>query len=222
MTRPNLRWIPWTVCFLVLVLGTSGIRAQQPEQQAGLVIVGEDGSVKTTCITFGEPQLTGLLLLERSGAVLDLRSGWGGTAVCGIDGLGCPPTDCFCQCKTAPCRYWSYFQRDGDGNWRYSSQGVHARSIAGGDVDAWVWGDGSAAPPSVSIDEICAPTEPLTPTVVTVSPPSATLPALSGETLDLPMPEGPVDSMDTLGYVVFVIILFLLVGVVVFRRVRKH
>jgi len=171
----------WRISGAVLLglLLTAGIAlAQQLDpQQAGLIIVGEGGAVTTYCVTFTEPELTGLSLLERAGAALTVRSGGGGTAICGIDGLGCPATDCFCRCKTAPCRYWSYFHREADGAWRYSARGADSWPIVAGAVDAWVWGDGTTFPPDLSSVAICAPVATTTPTPPVTLSSTPSLPA---------------------------------------------
>ena len=228
------RWISGAVLFLLL-LKTGVASAQQPDpQQAGLIVMGEGGSVTTYCVTFTEPELTGLSLLERAGAALTVRSGGGGTAICGIDGLGCPATDCFCRCKTAPCQYWSYFHREADGAWRYSARGADSWSIVPGAVDAWVWGDGTVSPPNLSVAEICAPvatTTPTPPVPLSLTPPlPATVPVTStSEALSLPesalIPSPPAaESTATAftGYGLFGLLVLALLVTIFVRRARRR
>lgn len=221
------RWISGAV-LLWLLVAAGMVSAQQPDsQQAGLMIVGEGGAVTTVCVTFTEPELTGLSLLERAGAALTVRSGGGGTAICGIDGLGCPPTDCFCRCKTAPCQYWSYFHREADGAWSYSARGADSWSIVAGAVDAWVWGDGTVSPPDLSVAEICAPAATPTPTPsVTLSPALATSPL---ETPSLPEPAvtpAPLAAKSTAtaftGYGLFGLLLLALLAIIFVQRARRR
>ncbi len=145
---------------VALLLGARVALAEGGEgPRAGLVIVGETGEVHTYCVAFEGETLGGLALLERASVEVTVQRGGGGTAVCAIDGLGCPPNDCFCACKGTPCAYWSYFHRDADSAWAYSGVGVGAWQLRDGDVDGWVWGDGSAQPPALSFTEICPEAE---------------------------------------------------------------
>ncbi|MBN1259664.1 MAG: hypothetical protein JXB35_03200, partial [Anaerolineae bacterium] len=158
---------------LLWVLGgpvPAGAAEPDPVQRAGLVIVQADGSPALHCVAFDGPEIDGLALLRQAGVQLTVSAGSAGTAICAIDDTGCPASDCFCACKAAPCRYWTYFHAAGDGGWVYSGRGAAGWSLRDGDVDAWVWGDSSAAPPDVTFVEICGgETEP---------PPGTTTPVL--------------------------------------------
>ncbi|MGC9346788.1 MAG: hypothetical protein ACP5JG_01510, partial [Anaerolineae bacterium] len=139
----------------------SPLAQDQGPNQAGLVVVHGDGRVVTRCVSFEEPEVTGLALLQRSGLAFLTESGPMGSTICSLDGEGCPSSDCFCECKGTPCAYWNYFHRQPDGTWTYSGMGAAVWMIGDGDVDAWVWGDGSQAPAATSFDAICggAPVE---------------------------------------------------------------
>jgi hypothetical protein len=79
-----------------------------------------------------------------------------GYGVCAIGGEGCPAgQDCFCECRGSPCAYWVYSHLGPDGSWAISGVGASGWEVRDGDVDGWVWGDGSAAPPVVAFEEIC-------------------------------------------------------------------
>ena len=147
---------------LLLLLMPQGSLQAQTRNQAGLVIVHGDGRVTTRCVTFEEGSISGLALLQRSGLSLDASSGAGGVKVCRIEGEGCPASDCFCQCKGSPCVYWNYFYRSQGGAWAYSPLGAAGRTVQPGDVDGWVWGDGSSPPPDVDLTAICTVDEPVT------------------------------------------------------------
>lgn len=207
-----------TLALLMFLCLPCAASAQAPTpQQAGLIIVGEKGAVATYCITFTEPALTGLVLLERAGVALTVHTG-GGAAICGIGELGCPATDCFCQCKAAPCRYWSYFHREADGTWRYSARGADSWPIANGDVDAWVWGDGATAPPALSLAEICAPAPTATPPLAETPLPPET-PAASPQPTATPAPAG---AEAFTGYGLFAALLLILLGTILVRRARRR
>lgn len=127
----------------------------QGPNRAGLVVVHGDGRTVTRCVSFAEPELTGFGLLQRSGLGVLTESGPMGSTICSIDGEGCPSLDCWCECKGTPCAYWNYFYRSAAGAWNYSGAGAAMRTLRNGDVDGWVWGDGSQVPPAVSFEAIC-------------------------------------------------------------------
>jgi len=141
------------------------LAAAQPPNRAGLVIQLGDGSVRTYCIAFPEPTITGDALLRRSG--LDVRADVSalGTTVCRIDETGCdhPREACWCHCRTlgAGCTYWGYNTLEGD-RWSFSVLGAAARVVRDGDVDGWAWGQGAivagAAPPVMTFEDLCAST----------------------------------------------------------------
>lgn len=142
-------------CFTVAVLHVS---AAQVERQAGLVVRLGEGRVETRCISLGGEQITGYELLQRAALELEVEEAGAGVTVCRVDGVGCPPSNCFCQCQGDPCLYWSYWHLQ-DGEWRYSLAGASSYEVDHGDVEGWSWGPGSVteaiAPPVVSFDEIC-------------------------------------------------------------------
>jgi len=153
--------IRWTI--VLLFLGLAGLafpgplRAQAPHR-AALVVDFGDGRVLVRLVEFAEESIRGVDLLERSGLEVALLPGFGtGTALCAIEGVGCPPTpqECFCACRGTPCHYWSYFQWS-DGRWLYSPVGAGDRWLRDGDIDGWVWGDGRTPPAIGGWEEILA------------------------------------------------------------------
>jgi len=147
-------------------------RAQATGNQAGLVVVYGDGRMITRCMAFFEPQISGADLLSRSGLSIVVEAGPLGLTVCSLNGEGCPSTDCFCECHGTPCVYWNYYYGNPDGSWTYAYVGAASRQITNGDVDAWLWGESSTLPPSLTFDAICdqAPLGQAEPTAV--SPPA--------------------------------------------------
>ena len=168
-----------SIILLVLLGLISPVNAQEDGNQAGLVVQFGDGSLRTTCVDLGpDGQATGEDMLRASGyeTLIDYGSGFGGGTVCKVGNEGCdfPAEKCFCECTMKPgdpCVYWSYFHLL-DGQWRYSIQSLSNYVVRPGDVEAWVWGLGSAgagvAPPSVAFEQICDPPPQAT------QPPSAT------------------------------------------------
>lgn len=144
------------MAWIALAAQLAPASGQAPENRAGLVIQFGDGRVATYCVRFGEPSITGLELLNRSGLRPVAEVGGLGSAVCSIDGQGCayPAQSCFCQCQGAACAYWNYLHLI-DGAWRYSPVGASGYSVTDGAVDGWAWGD-QAAPPVYTLDQICS------------------------------------------------------------------
>lgn len=153
-----------------LFAGAAPAQADGPNR-AGLVVRFGNGSVWSGCITFSEPQITGLELLRRSGLSLIIEEGgvYGG-AVCKIGSDGCdfPYTSCFCQCEGADCLYWAYYHLQ-NGTWQYSNVGAGSYWVRPGAVEGWAWGSGTygvngALPPAVTFDQVCPPPATNTPT----------------------------------------------------------
>lgn len=173
----------------LLLLWSAPVRAQaDPPHAAGLVVVDADGRVTTACVRFAEERLNGLELLRRANAQPVTAVNGGGAAVCSLLGGGCPATDCFCACKGAPCRYWAYFHLSADGTWAYSGVGAAAWSLGHGDVDAWVWGDGTQLPPALSFAEVCADPVPTPARTATPLPLLTPIPTPAGATPPPPAP----------------------------------
>jgi hypothetical protein len=175
---------------LLAALPMLGHAQDDPPNRAGVVILHGDGRVVTACVSFGEPQITGLELLSRANLAFVAQSGGGGSAVCKLDGEGCdyPTEDCFCKCKGAECVYWAYQHLRG-GQWSYAQIGAGAATIRPGDVDGWAWGAGTvqagAQPPAISLDQICAApaAEPPTLPAPIIVPPTEPAPEASAPTV---------------------------------------
>lgn len=165
MTKIDKRFsFAWVLALCLIAFLLPATVLAQEENSAGLVVVHDDGTIVQQCISFSEPEISGLQVLERS--VLDLNydaQNSMGAAVCRIDNEGCsfPQDNCFCQCQEPPCFYWSYWYLADDG-WTYSSLGAANREIRDGDVEAWVWSDGTLnsgadrqPPDDLTYDQIC-------------------------------------------------------------------
>ncbi len=196
--------IRWRWIRIVLVVGlVVGVALDpppttaQPPNRAGLVIQLGDGSVRTYCIAFPEPTITGDALLRRSGLEVRADVSALGTTVCRIDETGCdhPREACWCRCRTlgAGCTYWGYNTLEDD-RWSFSVLGAAARVVRDGDVDGWAWGQGAivagAAPPVMTFDELCA-SPPASPSIHPPAlDPTANPPAGARRGRALPSPTG--------------------------------
>ena len=225
------------ILVLILVL-VAPVQAQQPDlQRAGLVVVHGDGSVASACVAFAEETISSADLLRRAGLEVVL-TGYGGLGygVCAIGGEGCAAgQDCFCRCRGNPCAYWVSSHRSPDGSWAISGVGASAWQVHDGDVDGWVWGDGSTAPPIVPFAGVCPPDtrEP----VASPAASEAANPAITPAPLPLSAVTAPPSSTDTvavsiaaaeaqergrtpLGYVVFGVVALGLAGWLVVAGLR--
>jgi len=175
MNQRPLRMLFLLSALLLLVFQSHPAAAEGPHR-AGLIVVYGPDNVYSTCVTFSEAELPGAELLRLAG----LRVvGWvlpgQGEAICKIGSTGCdfPGEECFCQCLSTPCRYWSYWYWQ-NGQWIYSGRGAGNRMVRDGGLDAWVWGDGNSQPPAIGPGSPCGgiPPEPVAPTA-TVAPQGA-------------------------------------------------
>lgn len=178
-----------TIAILTTILLASPVVAQEQagegENRAALVVDWGDGRVVSQCISFPEESISGYELLRRSGLPIEVDAAGGfGAAICSIDGVGCPGTDCFCDCPGGnDCVYWSYWHVL-NGAWVFSAAGAGNYQVSNGAVDGWVWGPGSVAsaspPVSTSFDAVCpalvVPTETAVPPTETPIPSSTPTP----------------------------------------------
>lgn len=149
--------------------------AQRPNG-AGIVIRHGDGTIIQAYVQFEEDALTSEELLSRSGlAVVMAPYGGLGTAVCSIQGEGCPADNCFCQSYSNPAYFWRFYAASND-SWVEQLMGPTSRTVTDGDVDGWSWTSGASGLPAVTIDDIALangidrnPPEP-TPTPTEVPP----------------------------------------------------
>lgn len=178
--------------------------AAQGPNRAALVIRSADQQVETACVSFDEPQISGLDLLLRADLDVAIEVQGLGALVCSIDGTGCAAADCWCQCKGGgDCIYWSYW-RHIDGAWQYSQIGAAMVQVQNGTIEGWSWGPGAVnaaiAPPVLTFDEVCngngQGTGQVTPgaAIVLTLPPTA-VPATAAAT-ETPTPR-PVTAIPT-------------------------
>ena len=103
-----------------------------------------NGNVLTRRVTFTEPTLNGLQVLQRSGLNLEIVTYSFGAAVCSIEGVGCPATNCFCN----PDKFWGYLYWDG--GWQGYPTGPSGSTVANGGIEGWAWGAFGDTPPAIT------------------------------------------------------------------------
>ncbi len=168
--RPTHLILTVLLALLVAGLGRPVTDAQGPNQ-VGLVVQKGDGTSLTRCIQFSEPQISGYDVLLRSGLTLEVLTGAMGAFVCGIEGTGCPATNCMCD---YPPNYWSYWHLT-EGGWVYSQMGASSYMVSPGGVEGWSWGAGNP-PVVIPLDQICTPPATNTPTPTATGTPTPTPP----------------------------------------------
>ena len=137
---------------LILLVAIPAVWSDSAENtnQAAVVVSYGDGSHDTACVTFTESTISGYELLSRSGLTLlvDVQGGLG-AAVCSINGVGCPSSDCFCD---AP-NFWRYSYLNNN-QWLSHLLGASSTVIEDGTIEGWSWG--SSEPPVVTIAQACS------------------------------------------------------------------
>ncbi len=117
---------------------TATVVAEEPaSEQTTLVVHLDDVRRVVRTLDFTEP-ISGLALLERTDLdVVKAEFDWG-TAVCSIEGVGCPADDCFCQENA----FWSYLFWDGDAWASYPVGPAQSLITTTGTVEGWQWSTG--------------------------------------------------------------------------------
>ncbi|MEZ4513730.1 MAG: hypothetical protein R3C62_17825 [Chloroflexota bacterium] len=165
------RHLPLLLLTLLVLLALPPQLRAQSGNRAALVLDFGNGNVVTSCVAFAEPEITGRDLLERAGMSLAVAAFGGQTAVCGINSIGCPASDCWCQCQGSDCTRWSYWHGAASG-WEYALAGDELFAVGNGAVEGWRWGLGTQSsaepPPFYRFDQVCA-VEP-TPTPIPLQP----------------------------------------------------
>ena len=103
--------------------------------RADIVVQFDDTHAIVRGAQFTAP-VSGLQALYLTGLdVITKDMGWG-IAVCSIEGVGCPASDCFCSST----KYWGYNYWDGSA-WQGYSVGAADSVLNDGAIDGWRWGE---------------------------------------------------------------------------------
>ena len=148
-------------------------------------LVVETGARATSyCVALDRASVSGTRLIELASAQygLSYRLGFGGRAVCMLDGVGATGNDCFGSYPN----FWGYFHGAGASGWAWASGSAADHLVSDGDREGWSWGAGDSgtshgAPPATSIDDACgaATTPDPSPSPPPSPSPSATPPSPS-------------------------------------------
>ena len=122
------------------------------------LVIDTGAAVTTYCVALPDGSVSGLELVELAGEqhALDYSLGFGGEAVCRLEGVGPEGDDCFGEYP----EFWGYWHGDGSGGWTWAGTGAGGASIEDGDVDGWSWGSGDngsnhQAPPETEHEDVC-------------------------------------------------------------------
>ena len=141
---------------LLLPAATGAAPASNPEpanepNAADVVVDFGDGRTVTRRVTFTSPTISGLQALQSSGLALTTVDFSFGTAICAIEGVGCPASNCFCNAD----KFWGYQFWDGAA-WQGYMAGAGSTAIGDGAVEGWAWGVSGSNPPPVSSEILAA------------------------------------------------------------------
>ncbi len=142
--------------------GAAACAAAAGQPHAGLV-VDTGGHATSYCVALDASSVSGIHLIELAGQQFGLqyRLGFGGQAVCQLNGVGPDGDDCFADYPS----FWGYWHGSGDDGWSWASTGAGSARVSDGDRDGWSWGTGQsgdthAPPPAERFDQICAQSSP--------------------------------------------------------------
>lgn len=132
--------------------------AAEAAGEAHAALVVDTGSQTTTyCVALGAGTVSGLRLIQLASAQygLSYHLGFGGQAVCQLQGVGPSGGDCFGDYPD----YWGYWH-GADGGWSWAGSGAASASVSDGDVEGWSWGPGDTgsthpSPPDLGFDDVC-------------------------------------------------------------------
>lgn len=140
-----------------VVAGFSTVACAAESDSAALVVdTGDD--VFRYCVNMPDDSVTGIELIQLAGEQhgLQYSLGYGGQAVCRLQGVGPDGDDCFAEDPY----FWGYWHGDGSGGWNWSSSGAGSYSVEPGDVEGWSWGTGQSGdshpkPPATTYASVC-------------------------------------------------------------------
>jgi hypothetical protein len=144
---------------LPALLGGSGSScAAAAGRPHAALVVDTGGDATTYCVALDAATVSGVHLIQLAGSQfrLSYRLGFGGQAVCMLNGVGASGNDCF---GSYPY-YWGYWHGDGVGHWTWAGSGAGSARVGDGGMDGWVWGSGDsstthAAPPALALTDVC-------------------------------------------------------------------
>jgi len=154
------------VLFLALaltsVLVPAALAAGETTKQIGLVVAFPDGQPHLEIVTV-PVAATAFDVLQAANIDLASQNTAYGPALCSINAVGCPATNCFCDAA----HFWAYYHLDPAVNkWVAAPEGIGTYMPANGAVEGFAWSGFDAnynptvQPPVNTFDQIAAATAP--------------------------------------------------------------
>lgn len=151
--------VVWLTLALSLVLAGIVLAAEGATKRVGLVIAFPDGTRHTEVVTVPVGATTFEALQAAKIKLVSQTTGFG-PAICAINNVGCPATNCFCN----PKEFWAYYHLVGD-TWTMAQEGAGSYVPPDGAVEGFVWSGMDASfnptlqPPVVTFAQILAAPE---------------------------------------------------------------
>ncbi len=151
--------VMWLILVFSLALAGVVSAADAATKQVGLVIAFPDGTRHTEVVTVPVGATTFEVLQAAKIKLVSQTTGFG-PAICAINNVGCPATNCFCN----PKEFWAYYHLTGD-TWTMAQEGAGSYVPADGAVEGFVWSGMDAnfnptlQPPVVTFAQIVAAPE---------------------------------------------------------------
>ena len=130
----GLRTIAFTAGVAFGLSLIAGVAHAQGPDNAHVAVQFDDESLTVHSIDFTAP-ISGLVALQLTGLDVTTQSYSWGTAVCAIEGVGCPADDCFCGGSD----FWNYNYWDSNA-WQGYPVGADSSTVNDGAVEGWRWG----------------------------------------------------------------------------------
>ncbi len=146
----------WLALALCLVLAGIAFAADEATKQVGLVIAFPDGTRHAEVVTVPAGATTFEVLQAAKIQLVSQTTGFG-PAICAINNVGCPATNCFCN----PKEFWAYYHLTDD-TWTMAQEGAGSYVPADGAVEGFVWSGMDASfnptlqPPVITFAQILA------------------------------------------------------------------
>lgn len=128
------------------------------DQARAALVIGTGTNTSTYCVALDATSVTGIHLIQLAGTQygLQYRLGFGGAAVCQLEGVGVEGSDCFGGYPD----FWGYWHGNGSGGWTWAGSGAASATIGNGDVEGWTWGQGDSgtthpSPPALAFQDVC-------------------------------------------------------------------
>ena len=119
----------------LLVIVTGGALADTPTKRVGLVIGFPTGDPHLEIVTV-PATATAYDVLKAAKINLGGQIGAYGPAICSINNVGCPTSNCFCDAS----HFWAYYHLKADGKgWDTAQEGVGSFTPADGSVEGFAW-----------------------------------------------------------------------------------